>query len=134
MRSVGLSAPLLVLLFGCAPAQMGDAASTDGDPTRRCFSPVSTRLIAVEPGRVYLRSRTGQALELTGEDVCLQAARHGAVSLRPAVGPATANVCVGAEARLDIVAHGSGPRACNVQVARVVPNAEIQELERRRSP
>lgn len=137
MRLVGLFP--LILLFGCAPTQAGDASSgpewaAQEASGRRCHSPVSTRLIAVEPGRVYIRTRTGQALELTGEDVCIQAASNGAISLRPAVGPATANVCIGEEARLGIVSHGSGRRACNVTVARVVPNEEIDQLERRRSP
>lgn len=137
MRLVGLVP--LILLFGCAPTQAGDAtsgpeASDQESSGRRCHSPVSTRLIAVEPGRVYIRTRTGQALELTGEDVCLTGAQHGAVSLRPAVGPRTANVCIGDQAVLGVVSHGTGRRSCNVQVARVVPNEEIDQLERRRSP
>lgn len=134
MRRLGLIAPLAILL-GCAPTQAGGAPPSQEESSgRRCHSPVSTRLIAVEPGRVYIRTRTGQALELTGEDVCIGSAQHGAVSLRPAVGPRTANVCIGDQALLGIVSHGSGRRSCNVQVARVVPNAEIDELERRRSP
>ena len=134
MRRLALIAPVLFLV-GYAPIQAGGSAAPAQESSgRRCHSPVSTRLIAVEPGRVYIRTRTGQALELTGEDVCLQGARHGAVSLRPAVGPRTANICLGDRAVLGVVSHGTGRRSCNVELARVVPNAEIDELERRRSP
>lgn len=133
MRLVGLFATSLLVISGCAPTEVSGPPGSES--TRRCVSSVSMRLIAFEPGRVYVRSRTGQALELTGEDACLSHTGNGVINVRPGlVGPNTGNICVGEGARLEIAAPAIGRRTCNVQVARIVPESEIQALPSRRSP
>jgi hypothetical protein len=132
MRLVGLFATLLILTPGCAPT--GAHGPPGQETSRRCFSSVSARLVSVQPERVYVRTRTGQTLELSGDDACIQAAGDGAIDLRPAIGPNTGNICIGQEAHLGIASHAAGRRSCVVQVVRVVPQEEINQLPGRRTP
>lgn len=132
MRLVGTLATLLVVT-GCAP--MGTDASLDSESSvRRCFSPSDTRLIAFAPGDgVYVRTRTGEALQLTGPAACLDVTNDASVGLR-ALGLDGSDVCLGDPAHLDVRSHAAILRTCNVRVARVVPQSEISQLPNRRGP
>lgn len=132
MRLVGTLAALL-LVAGCAP--MGADAPLEANASaRRCFTPTEARLIKFEPGAgVYVRTRSGEALQLTGPAACLDAPGDPAISLR-AVGPEGADICIGDPAHLHIRGHAVTERTCNVEVARVVPSGEIARLADRQSP
>ena len=132
MRLVGTLGTLLIIA-GCAPVDPG--APSGAEPSaRRCFSPSEIRLIKFEPdGGVYVRTRTGEALHLTGPAACLEADNNVGVGLR-AVGLDGSDVCIGDPAHLDIRSHETILRTCNVRVARVVPQSEISRLDDRRSP
>jgi hypothetical protein len=129
MRPYGLFASLL-LVAGCAPmADGGDAASA-----RRCFPSAGAQLIKLDPGSgAYLRVRSGEALEFTGDAACLNPSGDPTVTLRP-LGPDNADVCLGDAAHLDIRSHAVPLRSCNVRLARVVPRAEIERMPDRESP
>ena len=130
MRLVGTFATVFILA-GCAPVGT-DAPLTADTSSRRCFSPSETRLIAFKPGDgVYVRSRTGQALQLTGAAACLDVANDASIGLR-AVGLDSSDVCIGDPAHLDIRSHSTILRTCNVQIARVVSQSEINRLPDRR--
>ncbi len=132
MRLVGTLATLL-LIAGCAPMDPG-GPSNAGTSARRCFSPSEIRLIKFEPGDgVYVRTRTGEALQLTGPAACLDATSDTSIGLR-AVGLEGADVCLGDPAHLDIRSHATILRTCNVRVDRVVPQSEIVQLSGRRGP
>jgi len=132
MRLVGPLATLLVIT-GCAPVD-GGAPSSAAASARRCFSPSEIRLIKFEPDDgVYVRTRTGEALQLTGPAACLDAASDSTVGLR-ALGLDGAEVCIGDPATLDIRSHATILRTCNVHVDRVVPQSEIVQLSGRRGP
>lgn len=132
MRLVGTLATLL-LVAGCAP--MGAEAPLGAETSaRRCFTPNEARLIKLDPGSgVYIRTRSGEAIQLTGPAACLDVSDDPAISLR-AVGPENADVCIGDRAHLDIRSHAVGLRTCDVEVARVVPQSEIARLPDRQSP
>lgn len=132
MRLVGTLATLL-LVTGCAP--MGAEAPLGAEPSaRRCFTPSEARLIKLEPGSgAYVRTRGGEAVLLTGPAACLDVPGEVSIGLRP-VGLETADVCIGDPAHLDIRSHATILRTCNVEVARVVPQSEIAQLEGRQSP
>ena len=130
MRLVGTFATLLILA-GCAPVGT-DAPLTAETSARRCFSPSEIRLIAFNPGDgVYVRSRSGQALQLTGAAACLDVANDASIGLR-AIGLDGSDVCIGDPAHLDIRSHATILRTCNVQIARVVSQSEINQLPDRR--
>ena len=112
-----------------AEAQLGAEASA-----RRCFTPSEARLIKFEPGAgAYVRTRSGEAVLLTGPSACLDGSGEASIGLR-AVGAENADVCIGDPAHLDIRSHSTVLRTCNVEVARVVPQREIAQLEDRQSP
>lgn len=132
MRLVGTLATLL-LMTGCAPtgAEAPLGAETSA---RRCFTPSEARLIKFEPGSgVYVRTRSGEAVLLTGPAACLDVSDNPSIGLR-AMGLENADVCIGDRAHLDISSHAAILRTCNVEVARVVPQSEIARLEGRQSP
>jgi hypothetical protein len=132
MRLVGTLATLLIVT-GCAPVG-ADAPLNAEASARRCFSPSDTRLIAFAPGDgVYVRTRTGQALQLSGPAACLDVANDASIGLR-AVGADGADVCLGDPAHLDIRSHATILRTCNVRVDRVVSQSEIAQLPDRQSP
>jgi len=132
MRLIGTFAALLVV-SGCAPTG-ADAPGTAGVSARRCFSSSDIRLIKFEPGDgAYVRTRTGEALLLTGPAACLDVTYEASVGVR-AVGLATSDICLGDPAHLDVRSHAQALRTCNVTVARVVPQSEIARLSGRQSP
>jgi hypothetical protein len=132
MRLVGTLASLL-LITGCAPTAVDAPLNADAS-ARRCFTPSETRLIKFAPGDgVYVRTRSGEALQLTGGAACLDVANDASIGLR-AVGLDGADVCIGDPAHLDIRSHAAILRTCNVRVARVVPQSEIVQLPGRRGP
>lgn len=132
MRLVGTLATLLIVT-GCAPTG-ADAPLNAEASVRRCFSPSETRLIAFSPGDgVYVRTRTGEALQLTGPAACLDVTNDASIGMR-ALGLDGSDVCLGDPAHLDIRSHATILRTCNVRVARVVPQSEIVQLPNRRGP
>lgn len=132
MRLVGTLAALLVIT-GCAP--MEAQGPLNAEPSaRRCFSPTEIRLIKFAPDDgVYVRTRTGEALLLTGSAACLGDTNNVSIGLR-AFGLESADVCIGDPAHLDIRSHATVLRTCNVRIARVVPQSEIVQLPDRRGP
>jgi hypothetical protein len=132
MRSVGTLATLL-LVTGCAPR--GAEASLGAETSaRRCFTPNEARLIKLDPASgVYVRTRSGEAVQLTGPAACLDVSDDPSIGLR-AVGPENADLCIGDRAQLDIRSHAAILRTCDVEVARVVPQSEIARLPGRQSP
>lgn len=132
MRLVGTLATLL-LITGCAP--MGAEAQLGADTSaRRCFTPSEARLIKFEPGTgAYVRTRSGEAVLLTGSSACLDFSGEASIGLR-AIGAENADVCIGDPAHLDIRSHSAVLRTCNVEIARTVPQSEIARLEGRQSP
>lgn len=123
----------LLAICGCAPT--GPATPPGAEASaRRCFSPSGVRLIKFQPGDgVYVRARTGEALLLTGSAACLDVTNDASIGLR-AFGLDSADVCLGDPTHLDIRSHAAILRTCNVQVARVVPQTEIDRLSGRQSP
>lgn len=132
MRLVGTLATLLIGA-GCAP--MGAEAPLGAESsTRRCFTPSDARLIKLDPASgVYVRTRSGEAVLLTGPAACLNVSDDPGIGLR-AAGPENADLCIGDRAHLDIRSHAAILRTCDVQVARVVPQSEIARLPDRQSP
>ncbi|HZW15039.1 MAG TPA: hypothetical protein VFF66_02170 [Brevundimonas sp.] len=132
MRLVGTLATLLII-GGCAP--VGAESTLDaGSSSRRCFAPGEARLIKLDPASgAYVRTRSGEALQLTGSAACLDVSDEPSIGIR-AVGPANADLCLGDRAHLDIRSHASILRTCDVEVARVVPQSEIARLPDRQSP
>ena len=132
MRLVGILATLLIT-SGCAPTAPDGALNAEAS-SRRCFSPSETRLIKFEPGDgAYVRTRTGEALQLSGPAACLDVTNDASIGLR-AVGLDQSDVCIGDPAHLDIRSHATPLRTCNVRLARIVPQSEIVQLEDRRGP
>ena len=132
MRLVGTLATLLIVT-GCAPIR-ADGPTDSGTSARRCFTPGDARLIKLDPGSgVYVRTRSGEALQLTGSAACLDVSDDPSIGIR-AVGPANADLCIGDRAHLDIRSHASILRTCDVEVLRVVPQDEIARLPDRQSP
>ena len=131
MRLVGTLATLL-LVTGCAPN--GLEASAGAEPSaRRCFAPSDARLIKLDASGAYVRTRSGEAVFLTGPAACLSVSDEPGIALR-AVGSQNADVCIGDRAHLDIRSHAAILRTCDVEVTRVVPQSEIARLPARESP
>lgn len=130
MRVAG-SLACLILLAGFAPMKMEGQSSAREAP-RRCFASTDLRLVKFEPGSgVVVRTRSGQALELSGPGPCLDVTDNPRIGLRP-LGLDGADVCIGDSARLDIRSQASIERTCNVRVARIVPESEIARIPDRR--
>ncbi|MCS6622781.1 hypothetical protein N0B44_07660 [Roseibacterium beibuensis] len=91
-------------------------------------------MIKFQPGDgVYVRTRTGEALQFTGPAACLDVTHEARIGLR-AVGLDQADICIGDRAHLDVTSHAAGSRTCNVRLSRVVPQSEIARLADRQSP
>jgi len=132
MRLVGTLTTLLIVT-GCAPIG-ADAPSDSVSSARRCFTPGDARLIKLDPASgAYVRTRSGEAVLLTGPAACLDVSGDPGIGLR-AVGPENADVCIGDRVHLDIRSHSAILRTCDVEVARVVPQSEIARLPDRQSP
>ena len=132
MRLVGILATVLIT-SGCAPTAADGPLNAEAS-SRRCFSPSETRLIKFEPGDgVYVRTRTGEGLLLTGPAACLDVTNDASIGMR-AVGLEGSNVCIGDPGHLDIRSHATPLRTCNIRLARIVPQSEIVRLEDRRGP
>lgn len=132
MRQFATLATLLAIC-GCAPTGTGAPPGAEAS-ARRCFSPSDMRVIKFQAGDgVYVRARTGEALLLTGSAACLDVTNEASIGVR-AIGLDSADVCLGDPAHLDIRSHAALLRTCNVQVSRVVPQAEIDRLSGRQSP
>ncbi|MBF0664389.1 MAG: hypothetical protein IR159_02390, partial [Brevundimonas sp.] len=114
----------LLVISGCAPTGAGAPPGAEAS-ARRCFSSSGIRLIKFEPGDgVYVRTRTGEALQLTGPAACLDVTNDASIGLR-AFGLDGADICLGDPAHLDIRSHAAILRTCNVEVSRTVPQAEV---------
>ncbi len=131
MRIAG-SLVCFVLVAGFAPAPVAAPSGADNEP-RRCFASSDIRLIKFQPGSgAFVRTRSGQTLELTGSGPCLDVNDDPRVGLRP-LGLDGGDFCVGDSVRLDISSRASIQRTCNVRVARVVPESEVARIPGRRS-
>lgn len=130
MRLAG-SLACLVLLAGFAPSPVGAPTAADGE-ARRCFASTDVRLVRFEPGSgAYIRTRSGQTLELAGPGPCLDVSDDPRIALRP-MGLAGGDICVGDALRLDISSTASIQRTCNVRVIRTVPEGEVARIPGRR--
>lgn len=122
----------ILMLSGCAP--MAESPQGGQASVRRCFSPEGARLIKLDPAAgAYVRTRSGQSLELTGLAACLDAPGDPGIAL-VALGPDDADVCLGDSARLRIRSQAAVERTCDVRVARVVPQDEIARMSGRQIP
>ncbi|WP_292065759.1 hypothetical protein [Brevundimonas sp. UBA7664] len=128
-----IAAPLtaLIALAGCAPAPGPTAGSVE---SRRCFpSGGAYNISRAGSVPVYLRVMTGQTLEVSADEGCLQAGIGAGNALRP-LGPENANFCVGDEVTFDVVSPSVIARTCRAEIIRVVPEDEVAGLPNRVRP
>lgn len=126
-------APLTVLIAvaGCAPTP---GPASDSVESRRCFSSAGSYNISRAGSvPVYLRVMTGQTLEVSADEGCLQAGIAAGNKVQP-LGPENANFCVGDAVSLDVVSPSVIARTCRAQIIRVVPEEEVAGLANRVRP
>lgn len=126
-------APLTVLiaLAGCAPSPGSAAGAVE---SRRCFpSGGAYNISRAGSVPVYLRVMTGQTLEVSADERCVQAGTNSGNKVLP-LGPENASFCVGDEVSLDVVSPSVIARTCRAAIIRVVPEDEVAGLANRVRP